>query len=230
MSIQEQFRALIDEFASQCDAEGVRLLPYREEGWQRFHSLTFEKQVEKVSGFLKFYQACAEVVDSGISLKRGVKSLEKVMSKFGYQVCPGLYDQISDEEVIEAYTSDFTQLFRNLEMLKLCSYSLLELSVYEWPELFRRPHSITEKLIGLAGQVLGSPSPRTITCSEVPNHFLEEIFSPDKHKLFIEQKLLSPLMDSSGATVGFIGTLRAHLFDPTTETGQSMQNVTPLSK
>jgi hypothetical protein len=147
----------------------------------------------------------------------------------GFRICPDLYYAISDDDIIEIYTADFTQLFRNLEMLKLCSYSILELSVYEWPELFRRPHAITKQLIHLAEQIMGTKEPRTISCDNVPDHFLEEIFSPGKHKLFIEQKILSPLMDQNNNAIGFVGTLRAHLFDPSTKEGLLVQNVKPLS-
>jgi hypothetical protein len=230
LDLEHRLRTLTEAFANQAARDGIRILPHREIAWERFRSLPIEKQIKKVNDFSKFYRICAEAVNAGVSLGSGVELVKRAISKLGLRTCDGLYEQMDDSDVIELYHKDFTQVFRNLEMMKICSYSLLDLCVYEWPELFKRSHALTQQLIQLAQEIISGRISTTIFCEEMPDHFLEEIFSPGRHKFFVEQKLLTPLFTSSGEIFGFLGTIGAHLFDPQSKEGLAVRNITPLSK
>jgi hypothetical protein len=229
LSLESRMRALTDEFAAQAARDGVKILAHREIAWERFRLLSIEKQTSIVNTFLNYYRTCAEAVNAGLNLKNGAQLLQRFISNEGFRICESLYDEINDQDIIEVYSKDFTQIFRNIEMLRLCSYSIVDLSVFEWPELFRRPHVITQHLIDVLDKILTSESPETVYCGEIPEHLLEEIFSSNHHKLFMRHRLFSPLFTLDGETIGFVAILRAHLFDPNSAEGVLIQNVIPLS-
>lgn len=226
LPIEARFRSLVEEFCIQSQKEGIELIPYRESSWTKFRALSIEKQHEKLNNFFRYYRACAAAVDEGLELRDTKSLVERTAAFLGARLCDDVLNNVTADDVIEIYSADFTQLFRNLKFLEICSYPVVELYTHEWVELYRRPHVVTEKLIQLVYKVLAQETPHTIRC-DLPNHFLEEVFSLNRHKFFIEQKYLSPLITPEGKIMGFIGTLSAQHLDTGLES--FAQNVTPLS-
>ena len=184
--LEDRFCTLLQVFCKTLQSEGLEITPYRESSLVRFRSLSPDQQNQKFRDFQRYFEVFAEAVSEGVGLKDSAGLLKKVLTRGGLSTCPEMYQHLENEDVIEAYSSDFTQLFRNLRFLEICSYPLLDLYLYEWFELFRRPQNVTDILVSLAHEILAQTKPSLVKC-EVPDHFLEEVFSEQKHRFHIKQ-------------------------------------------
>jgi hypothetical protein len=229
LSFETSFKALTEEFCGQANREGLNISPHRQETWEKFGQLTLSKQREKHDQFLRYYQICSSGLESGLSLLSGNPLLKRMLLQSGLTSCDGLWHQLREEDVIEVYTADFTQLYRNMKFLEVCSYPIADLYVNEWVDLYRRPQTITTTLVQSIQDMLRSQPAASVLCS-VPDHFLEEKFSPERRKFYVRQKIFSPLLDSRGVAVAFVGSLHATLLNENASDDRFPQNVTPLSR
>jgi hypothetical protein len=224
-SEEYEFRELAERFCAMAGAVGVRLLPYTEGSLNKFRGLSEDQRILKLAGFKTYFECCERATRAGVGLNDGIGLLKSVLADLGLRVSAETLSYLSDEDVIEVYRCDLTQLFRNLRFLEICSYPLMDLYVNEWPELYRRPHVLTQAIIDEFLQLRASGSDRPLM-SRLPEHFLEEIFSPGRHKFYIRQKILAPILDQDNQMVGVVSSLRANLLK---ESEANYSNVKPLS-
>jgi hypothetical protein len=235
VDLVSEFKQVSEEICALAARDGIRILPYQPYNsgvWARLRSLDERVQREKLQSLRDFHRICIEAVRSGKSLKDSAYLLSSTLASYGYSLCRGVTELLGDDDVIEVYTKDLTQLFRNLKFLEVCSYPLSDLYVYDWVELYRRPFTITDTLVKQTLDVLSKLPGETVRC-EVPDHVLEEVFSTERRKFFIRQKILSPILDRNGQIVGVLGTLDATVIGSALGefSGANFpgMNVTPLS-
>ncbi len=222
---ETRFKALAGAFCEMTQSIGIQLEPYSDGSLSKFRSLPPEIQTQKLAAFETYFRCCERAVRSGIGLSDGISLLKAILKDLGLHINEDTASLLTNAEVIEVYRNDLTQLFRNLRFLEICSYPLMDLYVHEISELYRRPHVLTDATIREFTQVLTSTDRKPLFC-DVPDHFLEEIFSPGKHKFYIRHKLIAPVMNEKGEVVAAVSSLWANLLLPG-ETGLS--NVKPLS-
>src|SRR5690606_14370708 len=63
-------------------------------------------------------------------------------------------DKIDEDDLIEIYNLENIQIFRNLKFYETTTYSLEDLLLYDWPELYSRPKRMTEQLLNLVESVI----------------------------------------------------------------------------
>lgn len=171
---------------------------------------------------IAFYEGASQ---AGIGKYKSVDLLRHFLSKANWSVSEDVLSRLSDQDVIEVYSPTFTQLFRNMRFLEICSYPILDLYMYEWPELFIRPQAITDDLIQAAFRVLAAPPTLHYVEAGLPDHFLEEVFSEERRVFAIDQKLLAPLRsEATGEVVGLLATLQASVVSK----GMQSRNILPL--
>lgn len=208
------FTKLLESFSDYLLKEGVKVVPYRDQSVRAFESLSTEDKLVKAKNFFQYYEICREAVASGVELRENVKFLSFSLKRLGLWMDSEAIDRIDREDIIEVYSLEKTQLYRNLKFLEICSYPMLDLYMYEWPDLFCRPDTITEKLIQVCGEVVSDPLCR-FRPSGVPEHVLEEKFSTQKLSFLVDQKIIAPVKDSSGNVQGVMGSLQARVIDRT---------------
>ncbi|MCB0349901.1 MAG: hypothetical protein KDD38_01885 [Bdellovibrionales bacterium] len=205
--LANQFQMLLDKFCAHIKKEGLaNVTSYTQDSLDRFHTLPSDKKITIIKNFHDYYELCVECVAAGISLKDGRKMLWKLLPTLGLRPTSDLFDNLHDDHVIEVYRPDFTQVFRNIKFLELCSYPIADLYIQPWTELFDRPQQITNSIIKSIQKCL---STGTATSCDVPVHELYERSSSMNQILKIEQGRFSPLFDKFGKPAAFVGTLNA---------------------
>ena len=148
---------------------------------------------------------------SGINLSQEVRLLKLALEKFGLKIKdPGFIERLDEGDIIEVYNSEGIQLYRSWSFFKICSYSLVDLLVYDWNTLYERPVSIVNSLMELAPKLF---QPETMTVPYgLPDYILIERYRERNRALNVKMKLASPLIDKkTGATVAFLSTAVADL-------------------
>ena len=149
-----------------------------------------------------------------ISVKRSArKSLHKeglwlniVMGKLGWNLHHEFSTYFQDGDLVELYDlSSMKQIYRNMAFFKNCSYSIVDLAVYEWFRLWERPSRVEKLTFEKINAMIscGHPVP-----FEMEPFYLKETMFPNEKSLLITLEYLIPTFDTSGDIVGFIVTCR----------------------
>ncbi len=148
--------------------------------------------------------------DGGLSADGEVACLRRALWKYGLHSKFELEDYISEGDVIEVYTSENVQVYRNLVFFRLCTYSLLEIMTREWYELYERPEFVTVKLMAQIREALENELP---VVPKIPTHIMVEKISDERRRFLTRFKGFLPLHDAAGKCCAFIVVINAEIFD-----------------
>lgn len=120
-----------------------------------------------------------------------------------------ILDLIEEGDVIEIYDHRAIQLYRSWSFFKFCSYSLVDLLLHDWNELYSRPTWVVSKLFETAPRLF-APGAKTIAY-ELPEYLISERLNHQRRSMLFKMKFASPLVDPvTSQTTCFIttGTLK----------------------
>lgn len=167
---------------------------HSEASLQRFASLPKETQGQITSGLQSYLQFLTFCSQSGFNLRFDRDLIRTFLKQMNFIYDESLIEQINDGSVIEIYNPENSQIFRNLRMLDICSYSLLDLLTYDPFELYDRSENVIGQLVDLSAKLAARPydlSP--VDLHYVPKHLVREIFSPRKVAVEVQFRIAYPL-------------------------------------
>lgn len=139
--------------------------------------------------------------------------LEDVFKTLQVKPMDDVFSYLRDGDVIEIYTNTGFQLYRNMEWFRLTSYSLLDVFMHPFSELYERPHRVIEMIWSEALAKFSNPNGTTIC--KVPPHTLREKSSRARLAFEVHFGYLSPLVDQSGVAQALLFTQSARQIDAT---------------
>jgi hypothetical protein len=148
-------------------------------------------QKEYVLQHLEFYNSlCMEHQAEQQSLRDSQKFTWRALKKFGIAPPADLLNRISSKNVVEIYSTDHIQIFRNFEFFDCCSYTLEDLFCLEWWRLFQRDAAINDALTKMSQELLAGRAPEGFF-QPLPRHTVIEALAPERfHIDFFMQHLL----------------------------------------
>lgn len=189
--LEERFKRLTKVISMLLTNEGKYQRPYVD-GLPHFNRLPSELK-HKVVEHLQFYHdLCIDQVSEGYSLKDSPSFVWRAFRRLGLTPRSDLFSKLTDEHIVEIYSSENVQLFRNFKFFEYCSYTLEELLTIEWWGLFERDPKVTMKLFEYAGRIFAGE----ITENFVPDlgvHYIRELQSHDKMTMEYNIDLAGPL-------------------------------------
>lgn len=123
-------------------------------------------------------------------------------------ICSDLFDKIDKEDIIEIWDLTGKQLFRSFHALRYFSYTIEELNMYPFYELFERDISVeaayAEEFVRIMkGELTGTYK------LPIPAHVVREKRAARGNVSLVTPKYVSPLKDRFGRVVAFIYTCSA---------------------
>ncbi len=221
-------KEVTEQIQDHCLSENVRVTAHTPAALSRFSRLPAASQKIVLSRLTDFLRACESARAQGIPFRESRRIIRFGLSQLRLNLGAGAIEQFSEDDVVEVYSADFIQLYRNFRFLEICSYSILDLYSHPWDELYRRPAKITEQIVRGIRQCIEQPSEHPAIV-DVPGHFLEEIFSEERRQFFVQQGPFYSLLDEDGAVAGFLGTLKAEIVGAKNHPERQEFNVSPLS-
>jgi len=186
-----QFKDLSNKLSVLLATEGIDVKPYVN-GLPFFSSLSIGSQ-QAVNEHLKlYYSLCCEQLSEGYQLSDGASFLWRALRRLGLVPRSDLFQHFTKDSVIEIYSFENKQLFRNINFFKFCSYTLEELHAVEWWRLFQRDDSITQRLYGYAAQIFNGERANNFI-PDVSKHTVYELASADKLVMEINFNIMGPL-------------------------------------
>jgi hypothetical protein len=144
----------------------------------------------------------------GIELHEEVTCLQTALHEFNLESTDTFW-YLSQGDIIEIYSIDHVQLYRNFEFFRQCSYDLLTLVTVQWPELYERAQKHTDQIFASVQHTLDIG--RTQAYS-MDTHIMRERYLDAKRVFSNRMKYLVPLTDGKTKKIaGYINTVDSRL-------------------
>ncbi len=200
--LETKFRLSLESFSLFAARFTLEIEPHCEQTWIKFRSLDSVAQQAAYDSFMAYFNLCVAAAESGVAMNDDRSLAWWAVQKFGLRPCSDFFDKLEHDQVLELYNRSFVQIFRNWAFFKISSYSMGDLFVHPWPELYVRDEAVTNNLIAYATHVLSGSQKSTLIC-ESPRHIVTESLSKDRNVLEMEMKFASPLFDQDGQVAAF---------------------------
>lgn len=188
----EQFILMTTKLSALLANEGIQIKPFIE-GLPYFSKLT-EEQKKQVNLQLSFYyELCMEQIEEGYTINDGHTFLWRALRKLGLIPRSDLFELLDNDSVIEIYSNENIQLFRNLNFFKYCSYTFEELHSREWWFNYERDNSITQKVFEYGAKFFDGELTENMQLN-IPTHIVREINSHDLLVCEINFGIMGPLL------------------------------------
>jgi len=190
-SLNQDFMSLTEDLSRWLAVEGIRCRPYTP-GLPHFSVLPVAKRQDIVSAVRFYHELCQEQVNEGYKITDSLVFTWRALNKLGLVPRSDLFSKVTDEDILEVYSGDGRQLYRNFRFFDFCSYTMEELYSLEWWSLYKRDEAITEKLYEIVGRIFTGEVEGTVIPDCAP-HIVSETSSSEKIHMVYEPRMISPL-------------------------------------
>jgi hypothetical protein len=141
-----------------------------------------------------------------VTLAEEIDFIHMALKKFSMKSLINDFSFVAQGDLVEIYSTDMIQLYRNLEFFKQCSYDLLTLVTSEWPTLYERAHVVTNQILKRAHFIMTEG--KGITPYDVPVHTLKERYVENGRIFSVELKSMLPLVhEKTGERAGGVHSI-----------------------
>jgi hypothetical protein len=198
----ESLKALSVQFALLMAEEGLQLKPFTGEALQHVNSLDAAKIKGIIENFIKYYEICQKFRKQQLNLRNNNEFVKYALKLMELKAPEVFFDHVAADDIVEIYNTQGIQVFRNIRFFEVTSYSLADLLVFEWYNLYDRPKVVIEKIFERVDTILKNE--HELLPMDIPTHLLKEIKAQPIQVSDVTFKNISPLFSYSGEKAGFI--------------------------
>jgi hypothetical protein len=104
-----------------------------------------------------------------------------------------LFQYLGDEDVLEIFSRDYFQVFRNLQFFKVYQGSVFDLLVLDWMTLFKRQTSLEERIFLMMEESFRGPLAIRDFSNVLPHRAFQRTGSFPGASYFVEHRFRSSL-------------------------------------
>ena len=165
--------------------------------------------------------------DDLISKDDEVECLQHAFEEYDFKFKDDDFDFIDEGDIVELYSAENIQLYRNLQFLKVSPYDLLTTLTNEWTTLYERPNEVTKAIMDRVGEVMTSNLTAAAPFGVGP-HLMKAVSKQDQVIVSISLKYIKPVFSTyNNNKVGFVVTQQN---SPVILAGEETDRVSMLRK
>jgi hypothetical protein len=130
------------------------------------------------AAFLGAIRESGAALDAFPSTREGRPSekalFSRALSKLGLLADSQVLEEIEEDDVVEVFDTGLRQIYRSYNCYGVCNYSLEELAVYPFYELYGRHSSISAKLME-ACEAVASGKVKYWSFADLPEYHIQEL-------------------------------------------------------
>lgn len=214
LDLTDEFQQIAENLATYFSHIGITVKPYHDRSLPRFSKLSEEKK-KKALFFLQLFWTITQSTGQS-DLKNNSRALWAAMKSVGLRHGSSFFQHLEDDDQIEIYNLEGVQIWRNFNVLKICSYTLEEVHSYEWIDRYERNDKDTQTILKVIAQVLQKSGPEPIHAN-IPYHFVRERFSERQLLLNVCHDHFVPLFDEKNQIAAFLVTSKVEIVKETAE-------------
>lgn len=190
------FTQSLTSFKELAARYNFRIEPFSEASLQRFTTFPEVIRAHIIGNFNNYLDFLIESSKEDLSGLRDDRFLVgRFLKKMNLIHDDRLLDQITEGDIIEVYSKEIIQIFRNLNFMDVCSYTLLDLLTHQPYDLYDRSLQVVDKLKTIAMELETRPfnlQPMNLS-NLIPVHALQEKFSEHRLSAMVTFKTAYPL-------------------------------------
>jgi hypothetical protein len=222
----QRFRELAEKIASYYGSHGARLKPYHDASLPHFSRLPADRKAQAVHYLELLEGVISSHLTEAVDATDDTVSLWSALKSYGLRPGSDFFSHLRKEHVIELYNLDHVQIWRNLNFMSFCSYTLEEVNSFTWQELYQRDPQVDAQLWEIARRLFETRSRESVQCT-VPFHLLEEKFSEGRFRVEVSHEHFFPLFSKENEFAGFMVVSRCR-FDM--KQHEPKKNASPAAK
>ena len=168
------------------------------ETFKVYESYPIEQQKKIFSDFIDYSNLLTNAVKNAEQTQNNQNLIWGVLKTLRLSFDSELFNNLTDDDVVEIYRNDNIQVFRNLNFHNICSFRYPELFIYQWPTLFQRDDHVTQQIMAAAIKAFSGEVNGFLDTTSIGTHDTKEVNSPEQLQMIMHLKSLYPLKDSSG--------------------------------
>lgn len=210
-TLEHQFRVLALSLAELAQNFGVEVTPFTDASLPIFSGLDFESKKIAVERLKTYAETCHSVVKDGGDPRSSKTIVWRAIRDFKFVPPIDLFSIIEDDDVIEFYNLENTQIFRNFQFFKVCSYTLEELYSIPWNVLFKRSEGvITDKILEILSNLIQNRIKKVFR-TDLGHQLIHEVSSIRRYTLSAEVKYLAAFFDRHDQPMAVVAVEKARL-------------------
>ncbi|MAV92429.1 MAG: hypothetical protein CL676_13505 [Bdellovibrionaceae bacterium] len=129
------------------------------------------------------------------------------LDHYKVRVSDEFFKDLEFNDLIELYDMEHFQIFRTFNFYQLSNYTLEDILMNEWYNLYERPAHITDKIMQQVEEHFKSG--RNYSKFDVESHIMKEIFAKPRGAFVTRFKSLATTYSDSGEPTGFACAISA---------------------
>lgn len=203
------FRRLVEKIADIAKGCGIRVSGGTPASWVHYTKLSTARRETALKSAIIYHDICHQMILENRPLTDTRMLLWCSLRHFGLIPSSELMATITDDMVVELYSSEGIQLFRNLKFMEVCSYTLADIFMHPWFELFERNDEMAGDSVQCVSAVLAGESIEDQPLIK-KRHRIVEAFSTDRLEIEMMFHTLSPVfLKGRPRPFGFVCTSSA---------------------
>lgn len=201
----DQFIFYSEKIKKLAQTINIQLKTFDDATLPHFHNLPDYKRNEVLFAIKNFVHICETTLSNNKELSDTRSLTWFALKEMGLRFNSDIFSHISDTDVLEVYTNDNIQVFRNFRFLELISYTLEDIFCRPWTELFdhKNPEKI-EKILEIASDYERCKSFDTISLNHLGTYSIEEVCSSNRFQYTYKMKYISPIRDENKRPFGYL--------------------------
>lgn len=153
---------------------GYTVTPYSESALKKLDEVPSQKK-EQIATYFKNWSNWIDPEQNPEPLINiELHCLKKALDFYNLEATDEFLKTIGDDHIVELYGEDMIQLYRSLSFFNVTSYSLLDISIYEWYVLWNRSVKAIEETLNDAQQVIKNYIP--LRKFEIQKQLIQEVY------------------------------------------------------
>ena len=141
--------------------------------------------------------------------------MSMTFSELGLKYSDDFTSTLGEGDVVEGYSFDNLQIFRNLRFMEICGYDIFDILTTDWMTLFERSQKITTAILERCETVMTTG--QTISLEDLPVHYMKERMSLQKQVNKVKFRSLGPIFAKAGTPAGVLVACHAEIIDESPE-------------
>jgi hypothetical protein len=208
--IIQEFRFLAEGVASYYQRFQIAVKPYRDPALPHFSGLAIEKQQNALHYMRQIWGMTQNYIENQVDAGNDEIALWNALKVYGLTPKGNLFNHLEADDKIEIYTLDGVQIWRNFNVMAICSYTLEESHSFEWQERYGRS-SADNLAIMSAIEKIFQPGEECYVLAKIPYHLVVEKFSEEKLHLNVRHDYFFPLTKKDKSIAAFLVTSKVDI-------------------
>jgi hypothetical protein len=207
---REEFRRLARSVAAYYQEAGCDALPYENPALPHFSRLPAAARGAALAHLRSTWSLLAPSAHERESRGNNAQALWAMLKASGLAPPPDLFSRLEQDDLLELYEPGGLQLWRNLGVMKICSYSIEELHSFDWAARYERKDSDTAAIFGIVAAILKEGFGGAGRY-EVPAHLVRERFARRNYLLQVHHGDFVALRGRAGEVGGLLVRSKARI-------------------